>query len=258
MFWRRDRTISLTGAGLIAAAALAWVAVAGRAGAAEMGLTGSATLSVVGAVEFLVGWGVMMAAMMLPSAVPMIALYGAIHRGLAGKGDGAPPTALFALVYLMVWLLVGVPVYAAGLALMALAEASPAAAGLLPYGVAAVLVVAGLYQLSPLKRTCLHACRSPLSFLMARWRPGSLGALRTALAHAVYCVGCCWALMAVLVAAGAMGLHWVLLIAALVFAEKVLPAGETTARIGGAALILLGVLVMAQPTLAAILRGYQT
>jgi Predicted metal-binding integral membrane protein (DUF2182) len=132
---------------------------------------------------------------------------------------------------------------------------SPTAGALLPYGVAGVLLAAGAYQFSPLKRVCLRACQSPLSFLMTRWRSGYGGTLRLGLAHAGYCVGCCWGLMAVLVAAGAMGLRWVLLIAVAVFAEKRLPRGQRIAWAVGAALIVLGLAVVVRPDLAAALRG---
>jgi predicted metal-binding membrane protein len=215
--------------------------------AAPMG--GSA---LTGAGGFVAAWAVMMAAMMLPSATPMIALYGAIHRGRDETGQAAAPTALFALTYLVVWAVVGLPVYLLGLA----AGAVFGMDGISPtYGVALVLVAAGVYQLTPLKTVCLRACRSPVGFLMGHWWPGAAGALRLGLAHALYCVGCCWALMAVLVAAGAMGLAWVVLIALAVFAEKVLPRGELTARAIGVGLIALGVWVLVQPEIAAALRG---
>ena len=104
-----------------------------------------------------------------------------------------------------------------------------------------ILLAAGAFQLSPLKQVCLRACRSPLAFLLGHWRAGRRGSLALGWSHAVYCLGCCWALMLVLVAAGAMGLRWVLLIAAVVAAEKLLPGGEWFARAAGGALLLLGV-----------------
>jgi len=118
-----------------------------------------------------------------------------------------------------------------------------------------VLVVAGAFQLSTLKRRCLRHCRSPLGFLLGHWRAGWRGSLALGWSHALYCLGCCWALMLMLVAAGSMGLVWVLLVAAVVAAEKVLPAGEWIARITGVALIGLGVVVAVRPGLALTLRG---
>lgn len=211
--------------------------------------------AVLSALAFLVSWGIMMTAMMLPSAAPMVALYGAIHRHADQTGQGGVPTALFALLYVLAWLLFGIPVYGAERAIDALIEASPTLTGLLPYALAVVLIISGGYQFSPLKTACLRACQSPLGFLMARWRPGFLGTLRLGLAHVVYCIGCCWALMMVLVAAGAMGLHWVLLIAAVVAAEKLAPRGVLVARVAGVALMALGVVVAANPGLYAVLRG---
>lgn len=262
----RDRGALLTGGLLIAIAALAWVAVilqaTGMQGAStiepETGMAMRVESSLdarVDATAFLVAWGVMMAAMMLPSATPMIILYGAVRRTLSQTGQKGLPTALFALVYLTVWLAFGVPVYAATVVVDIAADIHPAVAGLLPYVLAVVLLGAGAYQFSPLKQVCLRVCQSPLGFLMGHWRSGYPGTIRVALEHAVYCVGCCWGLMVVLVAAGAMALHWVLLIAALVFAEKLLPRGGWTARMVGVALIVLGLLVVAQPGLTTVLRG---
>jgi predicted metal-binding membrane protein len=158
--------------------------------------------------------------------------------------------ALFALIYLALWAATGIPVYLGSL----LVEAA-APAGLVAHGVAAVLLAAGLFQFSPLKQRCLRACRSPLGFLLGHWRPGYRGTLALGWAHALYCLGCCWALMVVLVAAGAMGLPWVLLIAALVAAEKLLPGGQWIARGIGAALVLLALAVAVRPDLVTMLRA---
>src|SRR5438876_546586 len=125
----------------------------------------------------------------------------------------------------------------------------------LAYGVAGVLLLAGIFQLSPLKQVCLRHCRSPLAFLLGHWRAGSLGGLAMGWAHARYCLGCCWALMVVLVVAGAMGLPWVLLIACVVASEKLLPRGEWIARMTGVALAVLGVIVTLRPGLAMALRA---
>jgi predicted metal-binding membrane protein len=142
-----------------------------------------------------------------------------------------------------------VPVYVAHTLLMRLAG--------LPfsYGVAVILLAAGVFQLSPLKQVCLRACRSPLGFLLGHWRAGRQSSLTLGWSHAAYCLGCCWALMLVLVDAGAMGLPWVLLITAIVAVEKLMPGGEWIARIAGAALVLLSVTVAVRPDLVAALRG---
>jgi predicted metal-binding membrane protein len=238
----RDRAGMLTAGALLAVAAAAWLVVV----SSSMGDGDMADMP-MGAGAFVGAWAVMMTAMMLPSALPMIALYGAIQRK-AAPGTKGLPVALFTLVYLALWGITGVPVYVGSVALGGLAGRP------LAYGVAVTLIVAGLYQLSPLKQVCLRACRSPIGFLLGHWRPGRAGGIALGWRHATYCLGCCWALMVVLVAAGAMGLPWVLLIAALVTAEKLLPGGAWIARAAGGALLLLGLAVAARPDLAALLR----
>ena len=176
----------------------------------------------------------------------------AVRRRSAGRRRSARPglpVAGFTAVYVLLWAASGVPVYLAHTFLMTLPGSAFA------YGVAAILLAAGAFQLSPLKQVCLRACRSPLGFLLGHWRAGRRGSLALGWSHALYCLGCCWALMLVLVAAGAMGLRWVLLITAVVAAEKLLPGGEWFARAAGGALLLLGVTVALRPDLVTVLRG---
>jgi predicted metal-binding membrane protein len=191
----------------------------------------------------------MMAAMMLPSALPMIVLYAATQRDRASGGARIAAIAAFTATYVALWTLTGLPIYFASLALMAVGPDT------LAYVAAATLVAAGAFQLSPWKQVCLRHCRSPLGFLLGHWRAGWSGGLAMGGAHACYCLGCCWALMGVLVVAGAMGLPWVLLIACVVAAEKLLPGGQWIARATGVALAVLGLVVAAHPGLAATLRG---
>jgi len=243
----RDRVTVLTSVVLLLIAAAAWVSVVWSSlQGDDMMMTMPMPATPADGLAFVASWGVMMTAMMLPSALPMISLYGATQRGSAGKGV---PVALFALVYLSVWAASGVPVYFAHTLLMTLAGSAFA------YVIAVILVAAGAFQLSPLKQVCLRACRSPLAFLLGHWRAGRRGSLALGWSHAVYCLGCCWALMVVLVAAGAMGLRWVLLITAVVAAEKLLPGGEWFARAAGGALLLLGATVALRPDLVMVLRG---
>jgi predicted metal-binding membrane protein len=246
----RDRVTIVTSSMLLVLAAVAWVSVVvSSLRGDDMMMTMAMPVTLADGVAFVLSWGIMMTAMMLPSALPMIALYGTIHRGAGGSSPRGVPVAAFTLVYLVVWAASGAPVYLAHSFLMKLG--GPVFA----YGVAAILVVAGVFQLSPLKQACLRACRSPLGFLLGHWRAGLAGSLGLGWAHAVYCLGCCWALMLVLVAAGAMGLRWVLLITAVVAAEKLLPGGEWIARIAGGALVLLGATVAWHPDLVMALRG---
>jgi predicted metal-binding membrane protein len=240
----RDRASLVTGGVLVLVALLAWVVLFVQP--AEPMPTAGPTDALV----FLSAWGVMMAAMMLPSAMPMIALYSAIRRNTAATGSTGVSTAVFALIYLILWTAVGLPVYLASAAIAGV----PGLQDVLPYALAVVLVAAGVYQFTPLKRACLRVCRNPLSFLWARSRTGSRGTATLAVEHAAYCIGCCWGLMVVLVAAGAMALNWVLLIAVIVLLEKLMPRGELVARVAGAALVVLGLAVAVHPDLAMLLH----
>jgi predicted metal-binding membrane protein len=244
-----DRASLLTSALLIVLAVAAWVRVL-RAPMSADDMAGMSMVmmpTVRDGLAYVAAWAVMMAAMMLPSALPMIGLYAATQRTRT-TGSRVVAGALFMATYLGLWALTGVPIYLGSVALGAI---SPTA---LAYVSAGMLVVAGLFQLSPLKRVCLRHCRSPLGFLLGHWRAGWRGALAMGWAHAWYCLGCCWALMVVLVVAGAMGLPWVLLIAAIVAAEKLLPRGEWIARLTGVALILLGIVIAVRPGLGIVLR----
>jgi predicted metal-binding membrane protein len=170
-------------------------------------------------------WTVMMAAMMLPSAAPIVLLY--------GRRSSTPDSTLLMTGYLLVWAAVGLAAYAVDMRVMDPED------GL----VGAVLIGAGIYQLTPLKTACLKRCRNPVNFLVTHWRRGHTGALRLGAEHGAFCVGCCWGLMAVLVVAGAMGLIWVIAIAAAVAAEKLLPAGPWLGRALGVALMVGGIVV---------------
>ncbi|MCA1569825.1 MAG: DUF2182 domain-containing protein [Chloroflexi bacterium] len=189
----------------------------------------------VGAVAFVGAWIVMMTAMMLPSTVPMVVLYRAMARG--SPHANALRTSVFVLAYLVAWGAFGLAVYAVQRLLGSIASRSTDLEAAWPMVVAGVLASAGVYQFSRLKEMCLGRCRSPWSFLVERWRPGTWGGFELGLRHGVYCIGCCWALMAVLVVAGAMGLAWVTLIAVVIFAEKLLPPGRHAARVIGLALL---------------------
>lgn len=169
-------------------------------------------------------WAVMMVAMMLPSAAPMILLHARIDRAPTDRSRLAH-TLLFTMTYLAIW--AGFSALAS-LAQAALIDLDLVAAASLALGnralAAALLVAAALYQLSRAKAACLDQCRSPIHFIMTYWSPGTAGTLRLGLVHGAYCVGCCWALMLLLFAAGVMNLAWVAAIAAIVFLEKVAPA----------------------------------
>jgi predicted metal-binding membrane protein len=179
-------------------------------------------------------WAVMMVGMMAPAATPVVMLY-------AGARKGRPVAVLLvALGYIAVWTAFSAAAALAQSGLHWAAMLSMAMSTLSARVGGAILIVAGVYQLSPWKGACLAHCRSPLGFLMTNWRDGNLGAAQMGVRHGVYCLGCCWALMCVLFAVGIMNLVWVAGLTVFVLVEKLGPAGGWVARAGGAAMILLG------------------
>ena len=189
-------------------------------------------------------WAVMMVAMMTPAAARMILMFATIHRRRAADGRPAVPTAIFVFGYLVVWTSYSIAAALAQVSLHAAALLSPGLATTSPLLGGGLLVAAGIFQWTPLKRACLAACRSPLSFLMNGWHEGRRGAFVMGLRHGLYCLGCCWALMALLFVAGVMNLLWIAAIALAVLVEKVVPHGDQVGRLTGAALIAAGVLLV--------------
>jgi predicted metal-binding membrane protein len=185
-------------------------------------------------------WSVMMVGMMSPTAAPVFLLFAA-----PAAGRSRLTVALFGIGYITVW--VGFSVFAA-LAQWGLHEAtllSPTMAATSSRLAGAILIGAGLYQLTPLKGACLSHCQTPLGFIMSHWRDGNSGAYQMGLRHGVYCLGCCWALMLVLFVVGVMNLAWVAALGAFILLEKIGPSGALVSRIGGAALIAIGVAFVA-------------
>jgi predicted metal-binding membrane protein len=185
-------------------------------------------------------WIVMMVAMMLPSAAPAILVYEKVAQKAAREGRALAPTAFFAAGYLLAWALFSGGATAAQHLLERLALLSPGMVATSPAIGAGILVAAGLYQLTPWKDACLRRCRAPALFFAGRFRPGRVGALRMGLAHGAWCVGCCWALMALLFAGGVMNLLWIAALSLFVLLEKVAPFGRVGGRLGGAALVAAG------------------
>jgi predicted metal-binding membrane protein len=185
-------------------------------------------------------WSVMMAAMMLPAAAPIVLLHRRTAVHAHAQGAPAPPTSLLVLGYALIW--VGFA------ALATVLQWALSNAGLLNGMDAlgdrrvagAVLVTAGLYQLTPLKQTCLKLCRSPATFLMRHYKPGATGALRMGLGHGLYCLGCCWAAMALLFVGGVMNLIWIAGLAIFVLIEKALPFGRFLGIAAGIGALALG------------------
>jgi predicted metal-binding membrane protein len=182
-------------------------------------------------------WSVMMVAMMLPSAAPMILTFAAVQRRRQAQGGAYVPTAVFIAGYLLVWAAFSLLATGAQYALERAALVSPMMGKAAPWLGALLLIGAGLFQFAPLKDVCLAKCRSPLGFIMTDWRDGTRGALVMGLRHGAYCAGCCWALMALLFVGGVMNLLWVAALALFVLIEKVVPAGGRLGKAGGVLLI---------------------
>ena len=235
--WNAGRAAVL--ASLAAVIALAWAYLAAMAahGMHAGEALAPAAWSGAYAASMLVMWVLMMVAMMLPSALPMVLVVERFNRSRPGS---AAATALFAAGYLAVWSGFAV---AATAAQWALERAGLLGAGMALGGTAlaaALFIAAGAWQFAPLKRRCLDACRSPIGFLSAHWRPGRAGAFAMGLHHGAFCLGCCWLLMTLLFVGGVMNLLWIVPVALFVLIEKCLPGGERMGKLGGALLIAWG------------------
>lgn len=256
---RHDRNV--VGAALVLTAALAWLYIlwlaadmhmagmeAGRAGspapepwtAAEVGLVA-------------VMWAVMMIGMMTPSAAPMILLYARVGRHAAAQAKPFAATGWFASGYLLIWILFALAATAAQVGLQRIALPSPMMTGANGILGGLVLIAAGLYQWTPLKSACLAHCQAPLAFIQRHggFRRDVAGALGLGLRHGGYCVGCCWALMALLFVGGVMNVLWISAITVVVLLEKLIPAGRRISRglgvvlVGAAAWLLISALLAA-------------
>ncbi len=226
-------------AALLVCAAAAWLVTVSQAG--SMGMGG---IAMVSAALFLMTWLVMMVAMMFPSVAPMTLAFASVTRS---RGEGVVPAAAFVLGYLLVWT-------AAGLVPLAVLQAAShiwmTPPSWLPRAGGAVIIAAGIYQFTPLKDACLRACRSPLGFILSHdFGGGPISAVRAGVSHGTYCLGCCWALMAVLAVLGLMNIAWMAVFAAVFFIEKNVRRGELLPRVVGAACIVGGAAVVALPFL---------
>jgi predicted metal-binding membrane protein len=246
---RRDRLLVV--AGLTAITALSWFYLLNLASGMSGGMQSMAmpTLEPWSVGDFtlmFVMWAVMMVAMMTPSAAPMILLHAAIIRKRPEPDRPATATAAFTAGYLVLW--TGFSALATLLqwALEQAALLSPMMVSTSPYLGGALLIAAGVYQITPLKNACLQHCRSPVHFLTSHWRKGTGGAFRMGLAHGLYCIGCCWVLMALLFVGGVMNLLWIAAIAIFVLMEKITPHGHLISRATGGMLALGGLWLIAQ------------
>lgn len=248
---RRDRAVILAAVAVMALAAWAYLVYLAR----EMGtMDEKGAMSMApdmvmphmqswGAIELLllfVMWAVMMVAMMVPSAAPLVLMFARANRQKGGRRV-VGSAGILLLGYLLVWIGFSAVATLAQWRLHAAAVLSPIMASTSSILGGVLLVAAGVFQFTPLKRACLVRCRSPLNFLMSDWREGQWGTFVMGLKHGAYCVGCCWMLMTLLFVAGVMNLFWVAAIAVFVLVEKVAPRGDLIGRFAGTALIVAGI-----------------
>jgi predicted metal-binding membrane protein len=232
-------------AALLAAALITWILTIERMG----GMDAGPGTDLGGLGWFLGLWVTMMAAMMFPAAAPMVLVVNRVsdERGRGGPGALAS-TAGFVAGYLAVWTAYGGAVYGV---YRALAAADPSALAWDregPLVAGAAVAAAGIYELTPLKRACLRHCRSPLSFVLHRWRTGGAGAVVMGIEHGAWCLGCCIGLMLVLVILGVMSITWMAVVAGIIFAEKVLPGGQRVTVAVAAVLVAMGVWIASAPS----------
>ncbi|MFL6694088.1 MAG: DUF2182 domain-containing protein, partial [Ramlibacter sp.] len=221
---RQHRTggLALLGVALAGWMFLLWLALDMDTPIAQLAMPMSARWSAANVAAVLAMWAVMMVAMMLPASWPMLLTFSALARDRQGLGRALA----FAAAYVLIW----VGFAAAGTlgqwGMQALGWVDPIGAGTSVRINAALLLLAGLYQFTPLKRACLRTCRSPVAFLLGGWRSGTPGAFAMGLRHGMLCLGCCWALMVLLFVGGVMNVAWVAALAIAVATEKLVPAGE--------------------------------
>jgi predicted metal-binding membrane protein len=232
---------------LLALAAGAWAALIWQGADADMDMTMASSTMGLRAPLFLAIWVTMMVAMMFPTAAPMILTFHKVQAGKRERGDAFVSTWMFVAAYILVWTLAGVAAYAGALAAETIAVRAALSSTTAARIGGAVIILAGIYQLTPLKDLCLSKCRTPITFIMTSWRDGVVGALRMGLLHGAYCLGCCWLLFVILFPLGIMNIAAMAVITLIVFAEKTLPWGRLAPRATAAALVAYGAVVIAAP-----------
>jgi predicted metal-binding membrane protein len=236
--WRKRENL-LPGLALLLLTLAGWAVIAYQTstmGAMEA-MNGARISTMGGFVPFVLGWTAMMVAMMIPATLPLILLYRTVSRQRLSPVLARAGTAALLVGYVAVWAMAGLPVYVYAL----IAESIGRFAVVLP---AVLLVIGGVYQFTPLKRSCHTRCSSPLFFLMQNWKPGTTGALRLGVLHGIDCLGCCAGLMVGLVALGMMNLALVFTVALIIFVEKTLPNSHRIAHPLGVLMVAGGMVFL--------------
>lgn len=195
-------------------------------------------------IAMLVMWVIMMTGMMVPTAIPMALVYAAVARKAASQGTPIAPTSAFVSGYVVMWGFFSVAATFAQWGLDEAALMSPMMVTNSPWLGATLLIVAGLFQFTPWKDSCLKHCRAPAYFISQSWKPGVWGAFRMGIEHGTFCIGCCWFLMSLLFFGGVMSLLWIAGITLFVLLEKVLPFGDLGGRVAGGAMTLTGLTLL--------------
>ncbi len=232
---------------LLALAVAAWLLLVWQGTGHDMGTAMASPTMGMRAPLFLAIWIVMMVAMMFPTAAPMILTFHKVQASKRQRGEAFVATWVFVTAYMLVWTLSGVAAYAGASAAEAAAMSTALSSATAARIGGAVVLMAGIYQLTPLKDRCLSKCRTPVSFIMTSWRDGASGALRMGLLHGAYCLGCCWLLFVILFPLGIMNIVAMAVITLVILAEKTLPWGRLVARVNAAALVAYGAVVLGAP-----------
>ena len=258
---RRDRQVVVAALIVVIAMAWLWILLGAGTGMSAMdvivGPSSDQMASIMAPALWTAGyagimftmWWVMMAAMMLPSAAPILLLFARINRKEKSAGRPFIPTGIFAAGYLIAWGAFSAVATGLQWAFEQLGLLSPMMVTTSYSLGGAILLAAGVWQLTPIKGICLRHCRSPMGFFVQSWRPGRGGAFRMGLEHGSFCLGCCWFLMGLLFFGGIMNLFWIAGLAAFVLLEKTVPMGSWIGRIVGVGVAAWGVLLLATTTL---------
>ncbi len=244
---KRDRLI--VGAGVLFVTALAWWYTVNAARqmngvAMEMGRPDPNAWPVVSLLPLFIMWMVMMVAMMLPSAAPMILTFAAVALNRRRQRRPYVPVTVFASGYLAAWGGFSIVAAIAEWILHREALLSPMMTSSSALLGGALFLLAGVFQFTPLKQSCLTRCRAPLEFITTRWREGRFGAFVMGIEHGLFCTGCCWALMVLLFVLGVMNLLWIAVLTILVGLEKILPRRSYISRGTGGLLALWGIWIL--------------
>lgn len=247
--YRRDRWLVL--AGMVVICLLTWAYMVDAANSGHQGHDQSMAMPVTPArdgsllVLGAVMWSIMMIAMMLPTATPMVLSFTRVQHQRRSRRQAVRLTWLFIAGYLLAWTLFSLAAAVTQWALHGLGLMTSAMGRTEPLLAGGFLIAAGIFQWSGLKDACLTKCRSPLDFLLNEWREGSTGVLVMGLRHGLFCVGCCWMLMLLMFVGGVMDLVWMAAITLYVLAEKLVPYMQLLGRLTGALLMAAGVLTLA-------------